>query len=68
MARHNRFVILVSERERQAIETLAQIEKLPASTLARKRLLTEAEARGIFMAKGNGDAQVSEANRVAVAA
>ncbi len=43
------------------IEMLASAEKLPASTLARKRLLTEAEARGIFMAKGNGDAQVSKA-------
>lgn len=47
MARENRFVILLSARERQVIEALAQAEKLPASTLARCRLLFEAEERGI---------------------
>jgi hypothetical protein len=47
MARENRFVILLDETERQVIEALARIEKLPASTLARRRLLFEAEQRGI---------------------
>jgi hypothetical protein len=47
MARENRFVILLTEKERQVVEALAKIEKLPASTLARRRLLFEAEQRGI---------------------
>ena len=46
--RENRFVIMLSEKERQAIEALARVEKLPASTLARRRLLLEVEQRGIF--------------------
>jgi hypothetical protein len=47
MVRENRFVILLTETERQTVEALAQVEKLPASTLARQRLLLEAERRGI---------------------
>ncbi len=48
MARENRFVIMLDESERHAIEELAQLEKMAPSTLARRRLLFEAELRGIF--------------------
>ena len=47
MARKNRFVILMNEQEREAVEQLAKRERLPASTFARRRLLQEAEQRGI---------------------
>lgn len=52
MARENRFVILLTEGERQTVEALAQLEKLPASTLARRCLLFEAEQRGIVLRSG----------------
>jgi hypothetical protein len=48
MARENRFVIMLDEEERRAIESLAVLEKMAPSTLARRRLLFEAELRGIF--------------------
>lgn len=70
MARENRFVILLTEDERQIVEALAEAEKLPASTLARRRLLFEAEQRGIapcFVRKCEPRWQVSEATPNAVA-
>jgi hypothetical protein len=47
MYRNDRIVIRLNEVERQVIDALAQMERLPASTLARRRLLLEAEQRGI---------------------
>jgi hypothetical protein len=47
MNRENVLAVRLTESERQVIETLAKVEKLPASTLARRRLLLEAENRGI---------------------
>jgi hypothetical protein len=47
MNRENILAIRLTEAERQVIETLAKVEKLPASTLVRRRLLLEAENRGI---------------------
>ncbi len=47
MNRENVLAVRLTERERQMVEALAKIEKLPASTLARRRLLFEAEQRGV---------------------
>lgn len=47
MVRKNRFTILLTANERSVIERLAQAEKLAPSTFARRRLLFEAEQRGI---------------------
>jgi hypothetical protein len=47
MARIQRLVILLDEEESNAIDELAQLEKLRPSTLARRYLLLEAEKRGI---------------------
>ena len=71
MARENRFVILLTEGERQTVEALARVEKLPASTLARRRLLLEAEQRGIvprYGDKANRAGKVVEATPSAAAA
>lgn len=51
MARENRFVILMTEEEREAIEQLARQERLTASTLARRILLFEAQQKGIVVPK-----------------
>lgn len=53
MARENRFVILMTESERQTVEALAAAEKIPASTLVRSRILLEAEKRGFVPANAN---------------
>jgi hypothetical protein len=45
--RENVLAVRLTEKERQLVEALAKVEKLPASTLARRRLLFEAEQRGI---------------------
>jgi hypothetical protein len=60
MARENRFVILLDDAERQTIEALAKLEKMSASTLARRRLLFEAEMRGIFTKHGTKANRASE--------
>ena len=60
MARDNRFVILLNDGERETIEALARVEKLPASTLARRRLLFEAEMRGIFANQGRNANRAGE--------
>lgn len=41
------FAIRLNARELAIVERLALLEKLPASTLARRMLLMEAERRGI---------------------
>ncbi|MEX1019876.1 MAG: hypothetical protein WDZ49_09475 [Litorilinea sp.] len=46
--RENVLMIRLTEAERRMIDALAKVEKLPVSTLARRRLLFEAEQRGIF--------------------
>lgn len=48
--RENRFVILLTDEERQMIEELAKREKLSASTYARRMLLLYAQERGIVVA------------------
>jgi len=45
MYRGNRLVIRLSATEREAVTRLAELERLPASTLARRLLLKEAERR-----------------------
>lgn len=47
MQRTNRFVILLTEAEREAIEAWARGEKLSASIAARRLMLLEAEKRGV---------------------
>lgn len=49
MARESRFVILMTEEEKKAIEELASIERLPATTWARRILLLEAQQRGVVI-------------------
>jgi hypothetical protein len=51
MSKTNRLVILMTESEREAIERLAKAEKLPASTFARRRLLLEADQRGLVFSR-----------------
>ena len=60
MTRKNRFVILLTDAERQSIDALAEAEMLPASTLARRCLLMEAEQRGVVSSR------VANANRASV--
>ena len=45
MERTDRLVIRLSKVERAAVDRLAQAERLPASTLARRMLLKEADRR-----------------------
>lgn len=47
MYRLSKLVVRLSKTEKAAILRLAQAEKLPASTMARRLLLREAERRGI---------------------
>jgi len=43
--------------ERTAINRLAEVEQLPASTLARRMLLQEAQRRGLFPLADQHDTQ-----------
>ena len=43
MYRNERLVIRLNDREAEAVSRLAEAERLPASTLARRLLLIEAE-------------------------
>jgi hypothetical protein len=52
MYREDRLVIRLSNAERAAIEQLAQVERLPASTLARRMLLREVDRRGLWPPPG----------------
>jgi len=56
MYREDRLVIRLSDAERAAIERLAQVERLPASTLARRMLLHEADRRGLGLPVDFADA------------
>lgn len=57
MYRENRLVIKLSDSERAAIERLAQLERLPASTLARRMLLQEVDRRGLYPQGGEEPAE-----------
>jgi hypothetical protein len=46
--RNNILAVRLTEEERQMIEALAKAERLPASTLARRMLLNEAEKLLVF--------------------
>jgi hypothetical protein len=48
MCRTDRLVIRLSAAERAAIHRLAQVERLPVSTLARRMLLHEVDRRGLW--------------------
>lgn len=56
MPRSERFVILLTKREAETIGALADAERLPASTAARRLLLEEAEKRGLS-ARAEGEKQ-----------
>lgn len=60
MKRKKRLVIRLSEVEHAVIETLARSERLPPSTLARSRLLREAERRGIEAMSENDNSVVTQ--------
>lgn len=49
MARNKTLPIRVNEHERATIEAMAQIEKLPVGTFIRRRILFEADQRGIVV-------------------
>lgn len=52
MKRDNVLVIRLTKGERQRVEALAQVEKLPISTLVRRRLMFECERRGLVPDSG----------------
>jgi len=56
MYRTKRLVIRLHKAEHEIISRLARVERLPASTLARRLLLHEAERRGLLPPAGQGDA------------
>jgi len=57
MYRIDRLVIRLHRVERTAINRLAEVEQLPASTLARRMLLQEAQRRGLFPPADQHDTQ-----------
>ena len=48
MNRADKLVIRLNEAEKTAIGRLAQVERLPASTLARRLLLKKVDERGLW--------------------
>lgn len=68
--RDNVLMVRLTGAERRMIDALAKAEKLPVSTLARRRLLFEAEQRGIipFSEKHNRAGIGSEATPSAAVA
>lgn len=54
MGREDKLVIRLSTTERKAIDRLAQVERLPASTLARRMLLREVDRRGLWSPSVDG--------------
>lgn len=48
MYRTQKLIIRLHKHERAVIDRMAQIERLPSSTLARQLLLKEAERRGLL--------------------
>jgi hypothetical protein len=64
MARTKTLPIRVNEHELATFETMARLEKLPVGTFVRRRLLFEAEQRGIvprYHENANRADKVSEA-------
>jgi hypothetical protein len=53
MGRKDKLVIRLSTAERAAIDRLAQVERLPASTLVRSMLLREVDCRGLWSPPGD---------------
>ena len=53
MRRMKKLVIRLNSAEREAVRRLAQVERLPASTLARRLLLKEADRRGLASEREN---------------
>jgi hypothetical protein len=71
MARTKTLPIRVTDHELATFETMAQMEKLPVGTFIRRRLLFEADQRGIvprYEDKANRAGKVVEATPSAVAA
>jgi hypothetical protein len=71
MARTKTLPIRVNEHELATFETMAQLEKLPVGTFVRRRLLFEAEQRGIVPRYGvnsNRAGEVVEATPSAIVA
>jgi hypothetical protein len=60
MYRDCRMVIRLRADEKEAIARLAEIVRLPPSTLARKLLLDEADRRGVLHGDGNAEVQRRE--------
>jgi hypothetical protein len=54
MGREDKLVIRLSTAERAAIDRLAQAERLPAATLARRMLLCEIDRRGLWPPQADG--------------
>jgi hypothetical protein len=71
MARTKTLPIRVDEHELATFEAMARLEKLPVGTFVRRRLLFEAEQRGIvprFTEKHNRGAEVVETQHAAIVA
>lgn len=63
MARTKTLPIRVDESELATFETMAQMEKLPLGTFIRRRLLFEAEQRGIAPRLGGKHNRVGDGLR-----
>jgi len=61
MRRVKKLVIRLNSAEREAVRRLAQVERLPASTLARRLLLQEADRRGLGSERENLERKVLHA-------
>ena len=48
MRRERRFPVVLSKRERQALQQLAQAEALSAATVLRRLIIREAKRRGLW--------------------
>lgn len=64
MVRNKTLPIRVNEHERATIEAMAQIEKLPVGTFIRRRIMFEAEQRGIVSRFGNKGNDAGEDSKV----
>lgn len=60
MQRRSRLTIRLSKSERLAVDALADAERLPTSTLARRLLLLEAERKGLLEPAVNRQASRGE--------
>jgi hypothetical protein len=55
--RDRRFPIVLSKRERQALQQIAQDEALSAAAVMRRLIIREAKGRGLWPANRSEDAQ-----------